>query len=235
MKYQKLSKWVVKLLGFPLRFVLAFAKNRFLELWDGKHYYSVIKLSNAPLVKGINTDLIGFQLESLDKPMEEFSQMIEDDISVVDIGARGSSEIGKWGSMLSKLSFYGFEGGESACEELAKNDLQLGLKSKYYPFLIGDYDGEADFYLRKRRTASSVFDQTSYEYMTSRFRVYYRRQDLNLSHEWAVEKKLRLPIRTLDSLFNSGEIPQMDFVKIDVNVGSKSHTCPLLESLQVDL
>jgi FkbM family methyltransferase len=123
-------------------------------------------------------------------------------IVYVDVGARAGIDNSLVELLRSngKLKIVGFEPDNEECQRLRSSN----PGDVYLPYGLGDAEGTRKFYVTALTGASSFFEPD-----LDAFR------GLRLVDLFRVVRTVELPIRRLDGLIASGEMPQPDFVKID--------------------
>src|SRR6516164_4316140 len=125
-------------------------------------------------------------------------RLLREPFVLIDVGVQGG-ENQRWQPLGDHLVVHGFDPIEEVVRELTEQNHHRP-NCHYHCMAVGNVDGEQEFYFNPANpTASSMFRQG-----ISRFDVEN------------VEQPRQVPIRRLDSLLAEGLIPQVDFLKVDV-------------------
>ena len=125
---------------------------------------------------------------------------LHEDFVVVDVGVQGGANP-RWKFLGDRLVLHGFDAIKEEIDKLNTLPAKGPGRRSYHWSAIGERDGEQDFYFTPSQPTQSSF---------------YQPGDSRVTDGKANFETRRVPVRSLDSLLASGEIPPADFFKVDV-------------------
>ncbi len=133
------------------------------------------------------------------------SRLVEDlAITVADLGARGGLDE-DFLSIAWACAAIGFEPDSHEAERLARNGDARWRKLVVLPYAIGGVDGPALLYVPESREGASLLRHNA-----SMVEL-YGYENLHVDKE-----EIPISVRTLDKLRQAGELPRIDYLKIDI-------------------
>jgi FkbM family methyltransferase len=124
--------------------------------------------------------------------------LLHEPFAVVDVGVQGDAN-GRWNLLGDHLILHGFDAIEEVVDKLKRWN-RLRPNRHFHNLAIGNVDQEQIFYFNAANPSSS----SMYEQGESRFEGVLRKEARSVT------------MRQLDTLFDTGVIPQADFLKVDV-------------------
>jgi len=146
---------------------------------------------------------------------QDLSELLEDKIVVLDVGARGRNLAKEWGRLATKVEFYGFELSTDVCQKMQEADKEMGLKSTYIPFAISNKEEKREFYIKKVPTGSSFYTNDLIKHIYSNWRVLRSGKILDLEDRTSIVDTVTVDTVSLDELKSTKFFNKVDFVKID--------------------
>lgn len=165
----------------------------------------------------------GFSIDWSDKLKEIYLPVFQDvagllecDIVVLDVGARGRTLAQQWGGLASKVRFYGFELASPAdCQSMAAEDRAMGIRSTYLPYAVSGQRETREFHVKRTLTGSSFYDNTQAEHIYRNWRVVRGGTVLDQRSRSEILDTITVETRSLDDLLAEGVFSQVDFIKVD--------------------
>lgn len=156
---------------------------------------------NSAPVRYILTDLA---MESLTRRNQK--------LVVIDGGARDALTDDKWLRFRpDQLRLYGFEVDSEECNRLNEEARRLGQDFHCYPTGLWSHEGVATFYKTKEPGGSSFFKPNNR--LTDRWMYFQGRPFTEIL---AVADVCELPVTTLASWQKKNQVPEIDFIKLNV-------------------
>jgi FkbM family methyltransferase len=124
--------------------------------------------------------------------------LLHEPFVVVDVGVQGG-EHPRWGLLGEQVRVYGFDAISEAIDRIQATGVRA--HRVFRAMAIGNEDGERKFFVPPNTTAASFYEQVTLE-QTAR-------------HGDGVPGVRVVPIRQLDTLFLTGELPAADYIKTD--------------------
>ena len=209
----KIQQLLLKLIFFNRKV------DTFIALKKEQTIIKKIRRHNNQLIQRVSFDFYSTFREKYIPFYSELLNFLPDNekIRIMDVGARGGSEINKWGPLTNKIEWHCFEVTEDACREMEVKDKAKGIHSKYYPHIISGSEEKRTFYLKKAPTGSSLYDNSFAEtHFLENFKLIRNDWDLNLKDRVTITNTFTTNTLSLDVCQEKHSISAIDFIKIDV-------------------
>lgn len=141
-----------------------------------------------------------------------------DRIVIVDCGARGATEDGKWNALAPRLTLHGFEPDVAECARLNSVAAAKGLPHKYYPLWLAGQDAERrKLYIVPKVDSVSLYPPAERRMSRWRHRWAWRpEQPFSPLEYLRLAGTAEVATRSLNSWHAEAGRPEIDFVKLDV-------------------
>src|SRR5947207_2523814 len=142
----------------------------------------------------------------------------DDQIVVVDVGARGATEESKWRFLGDRLVLYGFEPDADECARLNAVAKAEGLPHHYYPTCLAESDAaKRPFYILKKIDTVSLYPPAEKRMARWRMRLALEPHRTFEALEYLhLVCTTEIATRSLDSWHAEIGRPEIDFLKLDV-------------------
>jgi FkbM family methyltransferase len=173
------------------------------------------KFKSGSIVESVAIDWRG-QIRKKYLPFfRALSELLEGNIVVLDVGARGRSLAKEWRGLANKVEFFGFDLSKDDCQKMQEEDKAIGLKSTYLPFALSDKMETRAFYVKKVPTGSSFYNNDLASHIFSHWRTLRGGEIADPADRNAIVDTIAVDTIPLDELQRRECFHTIDFVKID--------------------